>query len=382
MEKQQKFSKICLIYFISLLCFTLVRVASSLGAFNVFSETVADAVFTVIVQLFIMGVLPFMLYILIYKKQKINKQSIKESFNDIGFKKLSFKSVLIAIILGVCVYVFNILIASFFDMILALFGYEGGASAGTQPSTSIWYLMFSLFITAVMPGVFEEVLHRGILQKGVRDAKNFKWVLLCSGLFFGLMHLNINQFFYATIIGIFFAYIAYITNNIWPSIILHFMNNAINVFLNFTNRNNGIGEKFYATLNNFLQNNNMALIMLCVTCIMLVLSVVSAFLVVALYNDNNKSNKIYLRLLTPQFMKNYLALKRNSEINTDQIGLNYSQFVSRENDVIPAEQDLCSMFNIKNEKSEKLSFRYSIFFYATLLLGGLITIFTFIWGIL
>ncbi len=382
MEKQKKFSNICLIYLISLFCFVLVRIAAALGAFNIFNDVVADAVFTLIVQLLIMGILPFVLYIVIYKKQKINKQTIKETLTDIGFKKLSLKSVIMCLVLGVCIYVFNILIASLFDMILSLLGYDAGSGSSGQPITANWYLWLSLLLTAVLPGVFEEVLHRGILQKGIRESKNLKWVLLCSGLFFGLMHLNINQFFYATIIGIFFAFIAYVTNNIWPSIILHFMNNAINVLLSFTSANNGFGAKFYSTLNNFLQNNNMVIVMIFVTCLMLVLTTFSAWLVVKLYNDNNKENQIYLRLLTPAFMKNYLIVKKNHEIASTQTSLNYSKYVSRQNDVIPAEQDFSSMFNIKNEKTEKFNFKYSVFFYAILILGGLTTLFTFIWGIL
>lgn len=381
MEKQQKFSKICLIYFISLVCFVLIRIASSLGLFKLFSDVVADTIFTLVVQLLIMGILPFLLYILIYKKQKINKQSIKEGLSDIGFKKLSIKSVVIAIILGICVYVFNIMIASVFDMILAIFGYESGSSGSSNANTQTWFLFLSLLLTAVLPGVFEEILHRGILQKGVRDTKNFKWVLLCSGLFFGLMHLNVNQFFYATIIGIFFAFIAYITNNIWPSIILHFMNNAINVYLSFTNVNNGFGQKFYSTLNSFLQNNNIVVTMIFITCLMLVLSLITAWLVVALYNDNNKNKKIYLKLLTPAYMKNYLSVKKK-DISEPETSLNYSQYVSRENDVMPADPDFSSLFNIDNSKSEKFSFKYSIFFYAIIILGGLTTLFTFIWGIL
>ena len=195
MEKQQKFSKICLIYFISLLCFVLVRIGASLGMFKIFNDVIADTIFTAIVQIIIMGALPFLLYILIYKKQKVSKASIKESLVDIGFKKISLKSVIIAIILGVLVYIFNIMIASVFDMLLSLLGYESVSGGTGTANNQNWYLWLSLLLTAVMPGIFEEVLHRGILQKGIRDSKNLKWVLLCSGLFFGLMHLNINQFF-------------------------------------------------------------------------------------------------------------------------------------------------------------------------------------------
>lgn len=379
----QKFSTICLIYFISLFCFVVVRIASSLGAFSFMPSDIADLIFTIIIQLMVMGIIPFVLYITVYKKEKITKQSIKTALSDIGFKKISLKSIICSVLLGICVYVFNIIIASFFDLILSLLGYAGTGGSGSTNSKE-WYLFFSLFITAVMPGIFEEILHRGILLKGVKENTNIKCAIILSGVLFGLMHLNINQFFYAAIIGMFFTIMAILTKSIWVPIILHFMNNAINVYLSWANASGSFGSDFYEILNNFLQNNNIVFVMICAVSIILVLTILAVYLVIALYNENNKENKIYLRLLTPNHMKNYLKAKKNDILNQENQNqtINYSKCVSRENDVIPAEQSLPDLFNINNTKSEKISFKYSIFLYATLILGGLTTLFTYIWGIL
>ena len=46
-----------------------------------------------------------------------------------------------------------------------------------------------------------------------------------SSLYFGMMHGNLNQFFYATVLGIFMAFLVKITNSIYSSILLHFIFN-------------------------------------------------------------------------------------------------------------------------------------------------------------
>ena len=48
-----------------------------------------------------------------------------------------------------------------------------------------------------------------------------------SGLVFGLFHLNINQFCYAFVIGVVFAFLVEATGSIWSSVLAHF---AINTY--------------------------------------------------------------------------------------------------------------------------------------------------------
>ena len=381
MQKNLKFSRICLIYFISLFCFVLIRLISAIGAFDVLNEMLSDATFTSIVQIVLMFLLPLTLFILLYKREKIGKTSLKTTLSEIGFKKISVKTVIISILIGVCVYIFNIVIASFFDAIISLFGYSGISSGAKSTNSSVWFLIFSLFFTAVLPGVFEEIMHRGFLLKGLKDGKNIKWAILFSGLFFGFMHLNVNQFFYATIIGIFFAFITLITKKIWPAIIMHFMNNAINVYFSWASKSGTFGSNFYSIINNFLKNENFALVVICSICFMLALTLLTAFLIVLLYNENNKDKKIYLRIFTEKHIKNFILLNQN-KISTESTSLNYNTYISADNCLIPTQENTLNMFDLKDEKIEKFDFKYHIFFFAILLLGALLTFFTFVWGVL
>jgi len=47
-----------------------------------------------------------------------------------------------------------------------------------------------------------------------------------NGLFFGIIHLNPQQFSYAFVLGVIFAYMVYYTRSIWAGILPHFIFNA------------------------------------------------------------------------------------------------------------------------------------------------------------
>ena len=79
----------------------------------------------------------------------------------------------------------------------------------------------------------EEFLCRGILYWfGYRGISKIEGVLL-SALVFALMHMNLNQFFYAFFLGIVFALMVEASDSILVSMIMHFAVNAFNVFATY-----------------------------------------------------------------------------------------------------------------------------------------------------
>ena len=85
-----------------------------------------------------------------------------------------------------------------------------------------------LVIMALTPAICEEVTMRGIVLSGYRRISVTKTVIM-TGLFFGILHLNAQQFLYAFAMGILFAYLVIITNSIYASVICHFVFNGIQV---------------------------------------------------------------------------------------------------------------------------------------------------------
>lgn len=82
---------------------------------------------------------------------------------------------------------------------------------------NVW---ISAIYTVLLAPVFEEILFRKLIcdrmvQYGQRTA------ILISGLMFGLFHMNFNQFFYAALLGGFFAFIYVKTGSLKYTIGLH-----------------------------------------------------------------------------------------------------------------------------------------------------------------
>ncbi|MGF7145813.1 membrane protease YdiL (CAAX protease family) [Anaerotaenia torta] len=83
------------------------------------------------------------------------------------------------------------------------------------------------FLYAVMTAPFvEEVIFRKLLLDKLRRYGDIPAILL-SAFAFGFFHMNLSQFFYATALGIIFAYVVIRTNRLRYSILLHIMINFI-----------------------------------------------------------------------------------------------------------------------------------------------------------
>lgn len=90
--------------------------------------------------------------------------------------------------------------------------------------------IISLFIMALVPAMFEEILFRGCLQQIMIGLfkKALPGILITSALF-SAFHLSYYGFLPRWFLGILLGYIFYFSNNIWLSILAHFLNNAIGV---------------------------------------------------------------------------------------------------------------------------------------------------------
>ena len=90
-------------------------------------------------------------------------------------------------------------------------------------STDIW---LNLLLISIIGPIFEEIIFRKLLID--RTIKyGAKVSILLSALLFGLFHGNLNQFFYAFLLGGFFAYIYIKTGKIKYTMILHIIVNLM-----------------------------------------------------------------------------------------------------------------------------------------------------------
>jgi len=115
-------------------------------------------------------------------------------------------------------YLFNYLTLAINYFIGLLKGGAVGNPIGEVIASS--NMLYNFIFAGVIAPIIEEIVFRGILLDKLRcyGDKTAIWV---TALAFGLFHLNLSQFFYATALGIVFAYIAVKTNRIKYTIILH-----------------------------------------------------------------------------------------------------------------------------------------------------------------
>lgn len=91
-------------------------------------------------------------------------------------------------------------------------------------------LWISLLLMAATPALLEEISMRGIITSNYRSQPVLTTCLI-SGLFFGMFHMNINQFLYAFIMGVFMCFIVHVTGSLLSSMIMHFVINATSLVL-------------------------------------------------------------------------------------------------------------------------------------------------------
>jgi hypothetical protein len=98
-------------------------------------------------------------------------------------------------------------------------------------SNNIIELLFTLLVVAIIPGIGEELLFRGILQKIFLDHMKPYCAIALSSFIFAALHLDPTGIATKWLIGFALGIIYYRTKNIWISIIIHICNNAVPVLL-------------------------------------------------------------------------------------------------------------------------------------------------------
>ncbi len=154
----------------------------------------------------------------------------KTGFADLKIKRAKPIPFLMAVLFGLGVIVCVNPIESVFTYLLSLIGYEADISAAVDVPLEGGYFFLALFLIAVMPAVFEELLMRSIVLNGSKECGTAFRVLM-NGLLFSLFHANPSQTCYTFLMGCAFALIAIRCDSVVPTMILHFFNNALSLFL-------------------------------------------------------------------------------------------------------------------------------------------------------
>ena len=107
--------------------------------------------------------------------------------------------------------------------------------------TSIGQLLIGILVVAVIPGIGEELVFRGLVQNHLfRLTKNIHVAIWLAALLFSLFHLQFYGLVPRMFLGFMFGYMYYFSGNIIYPMIAHFFNNGFTLVMLYLYNNGSL----------------------------------------------------------------------------------------------------------------------------------------------
>ena len=207
---------------------------------KLYFETTATLAFDVIITFFSL-LIPFFIVHLILKK---NKAADILPFGTTYNREFATNLVM----LFIPIMVLGALgINSISAIIQDFLGIEFTSAVGNITLKGFKEIFLGVISVAVVPAIVEETVIRGIVMQPLRKFGD-KFAIIVSAMFFACMHGNMVQIPYTLVGGLLLGYLAVATGSLWPSVILHFVNNLYSVVVIATNENLGENASVLAVI--------------------------------------------------------------------------------------------------------------------------------------
>ncbi|MCC0720693.1 ABC transporter permease subunit/CPBP intramembrane protease [Clostridioides sp. ZZV14-6105] len=160
---------------------------------------------------------------------------IKADFREVFSIKIpTLKHLLGGVVLWIGGYIIIMIITQ-----LILFLFPQNMEVAESLNKSLFMkdkFLLNLLIIGLLPAICEEIFFRGFIfsafSKSKNGVKSVKLAIICSGVLFGIMHMDFIRIIPTSILGIIFAYSVYKSGSIFVSMLLHFLNNSVAVIVN------------------------------------------------------------------------------------------------------------------------------------------------------
>ncbi|HIS58602.1 MAG TPA: CPBP family intramembrane metalloprotease [Candidatus Limadaptatus stercoravium] len=215
-----------ILYFLIIAMTLLMRISQGVGVADALGADIG-VMFTLVVQLGCFGALPLVGWWIIVGGCR--KDEIRTLTYAFGFRKCGLRDILRILAITVPLLLLVGVAANAWSNLLALIGYVRSPSVAEEQTVAA--LLSEIALTAVLPGVFEELTHRGELMAAYRGLGGK--AVFVSALLFALMHQNIQQLAHTFVLGFVLAFVVYCTGSVFPAMFVHFFNNFISVVSGF-----------------------------------------------------------------------------------------------------------------------------------------------------
>lgn len=151
-------------------------------------------------------------------------------FKACGFRRFELKYLWLCLLLSFgALFGLSWLNSAFIDL-LGHFGYQ--AATIEIPKNGFFDFVLCSLIICVLPAFFEELIFRGFILAGSKRLGE-TFAVIAGGALFSLFHKNPAQTPYQFVMGALFCLIAIKSGSIFPSMLMHFINNFYIIVIYF-----------------------------------------------------------------------------------------------------------------------------------------------------
>ena len=163
---------------------------------------------------------------------KYKKYDLRETLGlNLPFRGTLWKAFFIAILSYPLMVSLNGIYLSFVEKFIKI-----PSDIGVPLPDSFGKLIISIFMFAVLPGIFEELVFRGFLFRAFDRFKPAKQIIITAVLF-AIFHYNPVNVVGPFLMGLTFGYMRHRSNSLLPSMIAHTTNNSIAMIIGFVANN-------------------------------------------------------------------------------------------------------------------------------------------------
>ena len=175
----------------------------------------------------LMGVLGTQLILLAVPLSLViyTKRDVKKTY---GFADAKAADFLGGAVLIVGTYLVNLVIAV---CLTSLFPESAGNVETVFEDIMSGNVLAVFLVVALAPAVCEEMLFRGVIMHSLKAKYRLSSAIAITAALFGLYHMSLVKFIPTGLLGLVLCLVVRKTGSIYPAMLMHFINNAISVFI-------------------------------------------------------------------------------------------------------------------------------------------------------
>lgn len=147
-----------------------------------------------------------------------------------GFQNTGVVSFLGAFFVILGMYPVNIVVSY---ILISLFPTSAGNVETAFSAIMDGNMVSVLLVIAVAPAVCEEMLFRGLIYHSMKKSYRASVAMTIVAVLFGIYHMSLVKFIPTGLLGLVLCYVVYKTGSIYPSMMMHFINNAASVAVTY-----------------------------------------------------------------------------------------------------------------------------------------------------